>query len=63
LFKFIDDPQFAKYAQLALLVAYALLALLFGLHKKTLPISLYYIGCLVKDAGVFALAFLMNWFE
>jgi hypothetical protein len=57
------NPAFAKNAQLVLIVAYALLAVLFGLHKKTWPVSLYYVGCLVKDTGVFALAFLMKWFS
>jgi len=59
----IANPVFAKYAQLVLIVAYALLAVLFALHKKTWPVSLYYVGCLVKDTGVFALAFLMKWFS
>lgn len=57
------NPTFAKNAQLALIFAYALLAVLFGLHKKTWPVSLYYVGCFVKDTGVFALAFLMKWFS
>lgn len=54
---------FAKNAQALLIVAYALLAVLFALHKKTWPVSLYYIGCFVKDTGVFALAFLTKWFN
>jgi len=58
----IANPVFAKNAQLVLIVAYALLAGLFALHKKTWPVSLYYVGCFVKDIGVFALAFLMKWF-
>jgi hypothetical protein len=53
----IANPTFAKTAQLLLIVAYALLAMLFALHKKTWPVSLYYVGCFVKDMGVFALAF------
>ena len=59
----IANPSFARSAQAALIVAYALLAVLFALHKKTWPVSLYYIGCFVKDTGVFALAFLMKWFN
>jgi hypothetical protein len=59
----IASPTFAKNAQVVLIVAYALLAVLFGLHRKTWPVSLYYIGCFVKDTGVFALAFLMKWFS
>ena len=58
----IANPAFAKSAQLVLIVAYALLAVLFALHKKTWPVSLYYVGCFVKDTGVFALAFWMKWF-
>jgi hypothetical protein len=59
----IGNPVFAKNAQLILIVAYALLAVLFALHKKTWPVSLYYVGCFVKDTGVFALAFLTKWFS
>jgi hypothetical protein len=61
--EFILSPLFARNAQLALIVIYALLAVLFALHKKTWPVSLYYVGCFVKDTGVFALAFLMKWFN
>jgi len=57
----VTNPAFSKNAQVVLIVAYALLAVLFALHKKTWPVSLYYIGCFVKDTGVFALAFLMKW--
>ena len=59
----IASPSFAKHAQVVLIGAYALLAILFGLHRKTWPVSLYYVGCFVKDTGVFALAFLMKWFS
>ena len=59
----IANPAFAKNAQLVLIVAYDLLVVLFALHKKTWPVSLFYVGCFVKDAGVFALAFLMKWFS
>jgi hypothetical protein len=59
----IENPTFAKNAQVALIIAYAMLAALFALHKKTWPVSLYYVGCFVKDTGVFALAFLMKWFS
>ena len=61
--EFIANPAFAKNARLALIVAYVLLAVLFALYKKTWPVSLYYVGCFVKDTGVFALAFLMRWFR
>lgn len=60
--EWIGNPAFAKNAQLILIVAYAFLAGLSALHKKTWPVSLYYVGCFVKDTGVFALAFLMKWF-
>lgn len=63
LIKWIGDPNFAKTAQLILIVAYLILAILFAINKKTWPVSLYYVGCFVKDTGVFALAFLMKWFE
>jgi hypothetical protein len=59
----IANPAFAKSVQVVLIVAYALLAGLFALHKKTWPVSLYYVGCFVKDTGVFALAFMMKWFS
>jgi hypothetical protein len=59
----IANPAFAKNTQVVLIVAYALLAGLFALHKKTWPVSLYYVGCFVKDTGVFALAFMMKWFS
>jgi hypothetical protein len=59
----IASPAFARNAQVVLIVAYALLAVLFAFHKKTWPVSLYYIGCFVKDTGVFAVAFLMKWFR
>ena len=59
----IGNPALAKNAQILLIVAYAMLAVLFALHKKTWPVALYYVGCFVKDTGVFALAFLMKWFS
>jgi hypothetical protein len=59
----IASPTLARNAQIVLIVAYAMLAVLFSLHKKTWPVSLYYVGCFVKDTGVFALAFLMKWFS
>jgi hypothetical protein len=46
------------WIQLLLLGFYILLAGLFGLDRKTWPLSAYYIGCLVKDSAVFALALL-----
>lgn len=61
--EFITNPAFAKNAQMMLIFAYVLLAILFSLHKKTWPVAFYYVGCVVKDTGVFALAFLMKWFH
>ena len=61
--EFIANPAFAKNAQMALIIAYVLLAVLFSLHKKTWPVAFYYVGCVIKDTGVFALAFLMKWFR
>jgi hypothetical protein len=59
---FIQSPVLAKWSQVGLIIAYAILAALFSLHRNTWPVSLYYVGCFVKDTGVFALAFLMRWF-
>jgi hypothetical protein len=59
----IGNPVLAKNAQIVLILAYAMLAVLFALHKKTWPVALYYVGCFVKDTGVFALAFAMKWFS
>ena len=39
-----------------LLVQYAALAVAFSLNRKTWPIALYYLGCVVKDAGVLILS-------
>lgn len=50
--EFIANPAFAKNAQIALILAYVLLAVLFSLHKKTWPVALYYVGCFVKDTSV-----------
>jgi hypothetical protein len=61
--EWIGNPAFANNAKLVLIVAYVLLAVLFAFHKKTWPISLYYVGCFVKDTGVFALAFLVKRFH
>lgn len=44
-------------AQIILLLFYALLSYLF-FKQKQWPVALYYIGCIVKDAGVFILALL-----
>lgn len=58
----IENPLTAKTVQIILIGMYLLAAILFSLNKRTWPVSLYYIGCFVKDTGVFALAFLMRWF-
>lgn len=59
----IKSPIFARNIQIILIFVYLLLATLFSFHKKTWPVALYYIGCFVKDTGVFALAFLMKLFD
>jgi hypothetical protein len=38
-----------------LLAFYLALTVLFSLRRSTWPLSIYYAGCLVKDAGVFIL--------
>lgn len=43
--------------QAVLLVFYAVLAVVFWIQGGW-PLSLYYVGCLVKDSAVFALAVL-----
>jgi hypothetical protein len=45
--------------QLVLLAFYFALAVLFALRRDTLPMSLYYAGCLVKDSGVLILGWLL----
>jgi hypothetical protein len=45
--------------QLALLGFYLALAVLFALDRVTWPMSLYYAGCIVKDAGVFVLGWIL----
>jgi len=48
--------EFAKIAQIVLLVFYGVLAIAFAKTKEW-PISIYYAGCLVKDLSVYILAF------
>jgi hypothetical protein len=38
-----------------LICFYVILAVLFAQEKKTWPMSLYYIGCFIKDSGVLIL--------
>lgn len=52
----LENPLVARYTQVGLLFVYGALAALFALHKKTWPIALYYIGCLVKDSSVYILS-------
>lgn len=49
-------PVTPFYVQSVLLALYGVLAVGFGLKRVTWPLSAYYIGCLVKDSAVFALA-------
>lgn len=44
------------YIQIGLIIIYLILAIAFATNKKTYPLSLYYVGCFVKDAAVFVLA-------
>jgi len=56
----LTDEQARNFViQVVLIVFYLLLAVLFGLEKKTWPMSLYYIGCFVKDSGVIILGWLV----
>ena len=45
--------------QIVLIGFYLVLAVLFGLERKSWPMSLYYIGCFVKDSGVLVLGWLL----
>lgn len=53
-----DIRNFAIMA--ALLIFYVVLAVVFSLQKKTWPIAIYYIGCLVKDTGVLFLGWILT---
>ena len=56
----LTDEQARNFViQVVLIGFYLLLAVLFGLEKKTWPMSLYYIGCFVKDSGVIILGWLV----
>lgn len=46
----------AFVVQILLLGFYALLTILFGFKKPTWPLAVYYLGCLIKDGAVMALA-------
>lgn len=45
--------------QCVLIGFYVVLAVMFAREKKTWPLSVYYIGCFVKDSGVLALGYLI----
>jgi hypothetical protein len=45
--------------QAVLIGFYVILAVLFGLEKKTWPMSIYYAGCFVKDSGVLVLGWMI----
>lgn len=45
--------------QCVLIVFYVVLAVLFARERKTWPMSIYYIGCFVKDSGVLVLGYLV----
>jgi len=45
--------------QCVLIVFYVVLAAMFARERKTWPLSVYYIGCSVKDSGVLALGYFL----
>lgn len=45
--------------QAALIVVYLVLTVLFSFQRVTWPMSLYYLGCFVKDSGVLILGWLL----
>ncbi len=47
--------QLGNQVQAGLLVVYLVLSIIFVREKQYMP-ALYYVGCLVKDAAVFVLA-------
>lgn len=49
--------QLANQAQLILLIFYVILAGLF-FKQNQWPVAIYYVGCIIKDAAVFILAWL-----
>lgn len=59
----MTSDHIAKGLQIGLLAQYAIAAVLFGMNKKTWPVALYYVGCFVKDSGVYALAWLEVFFK
>jgi hypothetical protein len=50
----------AFVVQLTLLGFYFALSVMFSAKRETWPMSLYYAGCIVKDAGVFILGWWMT---
>lgn len=46
-------------AQITLIVAYLVLTVLFAFQRITWALSLYYLGCFVKDSGVLILGWLL----
>jgi hypothetical protein len=46
--------------QVALLGFYLALSVMFAAKRETWPMSLYYAGCIVKDAGVLILGWLLT---
>ena len=52
--------ELGRHIQVVLIFVYLLLAMLFMANRATWPVALYYVGCFVKDSGVYVLAFLMR---
>ena len=52
------DKAFA--VQAVLIVFYLVLTAMFARKRATWPMSVYYLGCFVKDAAVFALGWFLT---
>lgn len=51
---------FAFAAQLVLIVFYIVLTVAFARRRTTWPMSVYYLGCFIKDTAVFALGWYLT---
>jgi hypothetical protein len=56
----LTNGEFRNFVIQAMLIGfYIVLAVLFGLERKTWPMAVYYLGCLVKDSGVLVLGWMI----
>ena len=56
----LTNEEFRNFIIQAVLIGfYVVLAVLFGLERKTWPMSVYYVGCFVKDSGVLVLGWMI----